>query len=455
MPDAPVSTTMCWWCQERPATTGEHKFKRSDLAREHGRGELVGAHQLVHYGGASPRHLKSTKSKPLKFKPSLCAACNNTRSQPHDQAYDRFIGWVLDHEDEVLDSRSINLEAALGDHWRDTSLDVLRYWGKHIGCRLHEDDPEHFFDRLPDGLIAFMDGGPFPQGFSFELCIEPAWLRFCEHRRTDPLWVRNLNYEPLYGPASPTDDDRTEAIWRYGWLTLGWGFGGDTQDHNPFEHARAPLPIWAYDSAQQELMFGGLRQHRARSEAEAQAALEAVTGGGPIDPDQVLEQSPIAEAFTGGMLDFEAGVRNRRETPLQARIDEEIFRAALIVEIATSVWGFGRLDVAGVRAVEAPTELTHDVLRAVVGVLGERAERAAGFEATAAHLAQMSALKLLEGITVGVGPESDRAVDGQEALRDAAEFAGRAAGAAGAVSGTKPGLWDSVNAALARLARLE
>ena len=23
----------CWWCQVRPATTGEHKFKASDLAR--------------------------------------------------------------------------------------------------------------------------------------------------------------------------------------------------------------------------------------------------------------------------------------------------------------------------------------------------------------------------------------------------------------------------------------
>ena len=24
---------LCWWCEERPATTGEHKFKRTDLAR--------------------------------------------------------------------------------------------------------------------------------------------------------------------------------------------------------------------------------------------------------------------------------------------------------------------------------------------------------------------------------------------------------------------------------------
>lgn len=32
---------LCWWCQARTATTGEHKFKRSDLARLMGDDHLI------------------------------------------------------------------------------------------------------------------------------------------------------------------------------------------------------------------------------------------------------------------------------------------------------------------------------------------------------------------------------------------------------------------------------
>src|SRR5437588_7359716 len=79
-----AETQTCWWCQQRPATSEEHKFKRSDLSREHGRGQLVGARELVHFGTDAKRYLSSTKSNPLKFRNSLCDYCNNTRSQPHD-----------------------------------------------------------------------------------------------------------------------------------------------------------------------------------------------------------------------------------------------------------------------------------------------------------------------------------------------------------------------------------
>lgn len=84
-------------------------------------------------------------------------------------------------------------------------------------------------------------------------------------------------------------------------------------------------------------------------EAEADARRDAITGGGPVDPDQTLHESPIAEALTGGMLDFEAEARSRapdrRDPPLsEVEMDAEIWRAVLAVEIALRVWGRGELD---------------------------------------------------------------------------------------------------------------
>lgn len=35
------SDGLCWWCREYPATTGEHKYKQSDLARLMGNDFLI------------------------------------------------------------------------------------------------------------------------------------------------------------------------------------------------------------------------------------------------------------------------------------------------------------------------------------------------------------------------------------------------------------------------------
>jgi hypothetical protein len=94
----------CYWCRQRPANSCEHKFKRSDLVREHGRGELRGERTMVKYGAEGSLDIRSTKSGALKFRPSLCAECNNARSQQIDEAYDRFIGGVIDPRGEDLGS---------------------------------------------------------------------------------------------------------------------------------------------------------------------------------------------------------------------------------------------------------------------------------------------------------------------------------------------------------------
>lgn len=455
-------TATCWWCQQRPATTGEHKFKRSDLTREHGGGELLGPQELVHYGSDRTRYLKSTKSKPLKFRDSLCAYCNNTRSQPHDYAYDGFIDWLFAHEDAVLDGRAIDLVEIFGSDWEAQGLNVLRYWGKHIGCRLMENDPEHFYARLPAGLIPFLDGGRFPDAFAFELWVEPAWLRFSDFGADDPLWVRSMSYDDLLGPAEPDQEGSTESVWRYSWLAVGWAFGGKRETRNPFTEPRVELPYRAHLPASFEWVWGSLPHIDADlSEADSQAHLEALTGGGPVDPEDTLNRSPIAEAFTGGVLDFEAAARGRapdqRDVPRgEADISQELWRAALAVQLALTVWGFGDVDVTRVRAMQVPDAMSSTEIRRVSRALKRHARRARGYPAQASQLAQAAGSKMVEGMTLGLNPAgSQRAHEGQEALREAASMAGASAAAAGLAAGDLSALWDSVFAAQARMARFE
>jgi hypothetical protein len=80
----------CWWCQIRLATTGEHKFKASDLSR------MMGEEGLIWLDTeGKTRHLKGRgaiqrdRYGVVKFDKSLCAPCNNGASQPFDTAYEQ------------------------------------------------------------------------------------------------------------------------------------------------------------------------------------------------------------------------------------------------------------------------------------------------------------------------------------------------------------------------------
>lgn len=68
-----TNTGTCWWCQQLPATTGEHKFKRTDLTRMMS-DDLV--YWRDHQGNLRPIRGKSGAKRDrygvVKFEKSLC-----------------------------------------------------------------------------------------------------------------------------------------------------------------------------------------------------------------------------------------------------------------------------------------------------------------------------------------------------------------------------------------------
>jgi len=147
------TTGTCWWCQERPATTGEHKFKRTDMTRlmaDGGRllwGNDVGDTREIRGRSGVTRDRYGV----VKFPKSLCEVCNNQRSKPFDNAYDVFARYV--DRTRLWISPGVNFQQVFGAGWEPVTLNLARYYGKHFGCRMVRAGLP-----VPDSLREFLDG---------------------------------------------------------------------------------------------------------------------------------------------------------------------------------------------------------------------------------------------------------------------------------------------------------
>lgn len=142
----------CWWCKSQPATTGEHKFKRTDLVRLMSHDSLIWGDG---YGNLKQIRGKSGVTRDrhgvIKFPKSMCANCNNVRSQPFDFAYDKYSEYVNGHLLRIMPG--ISFTEIFGDDWQRSTLDLARYYAKHFGCRMVRTGLP-----VPQSLRDFLDG---------------------------------------------------------------------------------------------------------------------------------------------------------------------------------------------------------------------------------------------------------------------------------------------------------
>lgn len=144
---------VCWWCQDRPATTGEHKFKRTDLARMMGDGDTL----LWGGNGSATREIRGRSGLTrdrygvVKFPRSLCEPCNNKRSKPFDNAYELYATYVNQTWLRIMPG--VNFADVFGSDWEEPTLNLARYYGKHFGCRMVRAGLP-----VPASLRGFLDG---------------------------------------------------------------------------------------------------------------------------------------------------------------------------------------------------------------------------------------------------------------------------------------------------------
>jgi hypothetical protein len=416
----------CWWCGA-PADSREHKFKRSDLVREHGAAPYKGDAVLSRVNGEGSLYMRSSKNDALKFQPNLCQRCNDTRSQPFDNAYDQFISWILANEAVVLDSRAIDLEAVFGSNWRATGLDVLRYFVKHIACRLADLATQGKRIRIPSDLVAFLNGGPSPQSVMCDFLVEPALLRWAEVRPEDPLWIpRPLWLDHILFTGGEKDPTLIQSRWRYGWFTLAWAVGADADGTHPFSVQVLPVPFIARSW---DPMFEMALVMAKHGHAGLEANLE--------DPGWVEQrrarmqpvwESPVARAFLAGALDFEASLRQRgpdqRDNVVVqdaegVSLARELARVHLLVRLCAN-WSAGDLSEPTLRAAaQAASVGTPEALMSAAAEIQARRDNSAPLAALRSDFTSLATLQLANAYEVG--PNS---LDGQQALLEAARLAG-------------------------------
>jgi hypothetical protein len=178
------------------------------------------------------------QSRALKFSPTMCKQCNNIRSKPFDDAYDRFISYVDAHAHVILASNEISLSNVYGEGWEAQRDDLTRYYVKHICCRLAEPD-NAFPIAIDPQLIAYLDGGPEPTCLELDLYVESVYLRIWRifKRENDPvnLPAGFFGFGPILGQLDPQTNafSSPQSYLAYAWLWLAWKVG-DSGFSSPF-----------------------------------------------------------------------------------------------------------------------------------------------------------------------------------------------------------------------------
>lgn len=126
----------CWICGD-PATTGEHKIKATDLRMLM---PSIKQDAPAYYSEKAKSNLivRSPNSQILKFRKSLCAFCNGTRSQPYDRAWEMLSRALLDPAFDLRPGKSIFFRKVFAESTSRKMKDVQLFFIKMFGCQVVE-----------------------------------------------------------------------------------------------------------------------------------------------------------------------------------------------------------------------------------------------------------------------------------------------------------------------------
>jgi hypothetical protein len=239
-----VEPDRCWWCRG-PAESREHKLKRSDLVREFGAPPYYGGRTLHRVSPGGSQSITGPGSAAFKFDPSLCARCNDTRSQPFDRAWDAFTEFLVANEERIVATQSVDLRSVFGEEWPTRGADVGRYLVKHMICRIVHELPGPI--KLDAPLFDYLDGGAFAECLQIDACLDLGVVAMLETTWAAPPDDPQAAMAGfLYlGPVAVELDERQhwhtpQGGMHYRWLALYWRIGaGGAQ--NPFADPLMPL----------------------------------------------------------------------------------------------------------------------------------------------------------------------------------------------------------------------
>jgi len=140
----------CWICG-KPAITGEHITKRSDLRSVFG--TVAQGHPLYqHRMTAANRRVGSLDAKVLKSPGLLCANCNNTRTQPHDRAWEKLSLALRTRKPALAPGDVVRTNRIFPFGTAGEMLKVHLYFVKLFGCHISGNNIPLDITRFSDAI---------------------------------------------------------------------------------------------------------------------------------------------------------------------------------------------------------------------------------------------------------------------------------------------------------------
>lgn len=206
----------CWICGDQ-ANTSEHRIKKADLVRCYGRGPYKGPSAPVHVRNGVVTAIQGPRAAVVKYSPSICGPCNSTRTQAYDQAYDRFVSWVLENEKTVLYKRFINFAEVYGADFEESQRNLFKYFVKSFGCRLVDAG-----SPVPADLVALLPKKSFRTALKLTFCVNEDILLLPEKKRSIFLGKGGLTmWASKDAPTIHTGYTWSEHV---SWLTMHYWY---------------------------------------------------------------------------------------------------------------------------------------------------------------------------------------------------------------------------------------
>jgi hypothetical protein len=132
---------LCWICGGK-ANSREHVFKSRDLKRIFDRDGRKFENLPFHFGRDQPSRIPGPKSTAMKYDPSLCDDCNNSKTARCDRAYDRLSDWFAASQHDG-GCANLPLEEVFGPNYLEEVQYARRYFAKSLGCRILASDGDY------------------------------------------------------------------------------------------------------------------------------------------------------------------------------------------------------------------------------------------------------------------------------------------------------------------------
>jgi hypothetical protein len=127
----------CWICGQ-PADSREHKVKKSVVEKTYK--DFFDNGTVLHLRDGKFTKLQGPDSKKIKYEKTICAYCNNNRTQQFDEAYEQFFNYVQDQSLLISEKRMIDFKDIYGHNFEAGQLNLFKYFVKLFGCDLRSVD---------------------------------------------------------------------------------------------------------------------------------------------------------------------------------------------------------------------------------------------------------------------------------------------------------------------------